>query len=75
MKIIVELKKKKADTYVFCIIISKFRHWQEFCAIILLVIDKNLEISFYCIILFFSLTVNIEIKGGGEFFLNVYKVI
>lgn len=42
----------------------------EFGLIILLAIDKNPEISFYCIILPFSLAINLRIEGNKELFFD-----
>ena len=55
----VEFKKYVANISIFGIIISKFCYKKKLYSIILLEIDKSLEIDFYYIILPFSLTVHL----------------
>ena len=55
----VELKRRIANTSILGIIIGKFCHEKKPCRIILLEVDKNLEIGFYCAILLFGLTVRL----------------
>lgn len=54
----VELERCRAGTSIFKIVIHKFRYEQELCTIVLLPIDKNKKIGFYCIVLFFGLLLN-----------------
>ena len=44
------------------IIISKLGHWFKLASIILLEIDKDSEIRFYCAFLSLSLTVSLKMK-------------
>ena len=53
----VELKRYMVGASIFGIIVGKFHHKKKLCPIILLKVVKNLEISFYCAILSFGLTV------------------
>ena len=46
---------------IFYIIIYKFSYKEKIYLIILFLINKNLKINFYYIILFFNLTINIYI--------------
>ena len=47
----IELERYVADTRIFGIIIYKFYHGQEFCQVILLSINKNLEIRLHYTVL------------------------
>ena len=60
---------------VFVIIISKFGHWFEATLIVLLEIDKSLEVSLYDIILSFCLAVSLQIKGGEKLTVDAKEVI
>ena len=62
----IELEKCMAGTGILGIVISKLRHEKKPCPIILLEIDKGLEIGFYCTILPLSLAVCLQVEGGGE---------
>ena len=46
----VKLKKIMTDASIFGIIVGKLRHEKEPCSIILLKVDKSLEVGFYCTI-------------------------
>ena len=63
-----------AGTSIFDIIISKLRYRKKPCPIILLKVDQNLEISFYCAVLSFGLTVRQWIESGKEFSLDAKKI-
>ena len=56
------------------IIIDKLYHRKKPCPIILLNVDKNFEVSFYCTILPLSLAVRLQIEGSGEFPLDVKEI-
>ena len=62
----IELKKCVAGTGIFGIIVSKLRYGKKPCLIILLEVDKGLEIGFHCIILSFSLAVCLWVEGGRK---------
>lgn len=50
-------------TNIFYIIRSKFSSKKELNSIIVLIIDKSLEVDIYSIVLFFSLVINLYIKS------------
>ena len=52
------------------IVVSKLRHEKKLCPIILLKVDKGLEVGFYCTILLLSLAVRLQMNGGGESLLD-----
>ena len=56
-----------ANINIVSIIVSKFYHKKKLFLIILLKIDKDLEVSFYCIILPLNLTIYLWIKGNKKF--------
>lgn len=47
------------NTGIFCIIESKFSHKKELGLIVILIIDKSLNIGFYNIILLVNLAINL----------------
>ena len=55
----IKFKKYMANASVLGIIISKLSYWQKLYLIILLKIDKNSKLSFYCTILLLDLVVYI----------------
>ena len=55
-----------ASSDIFGIVIGKLCNKKKSCPIILLKVDKSLEVGFYCAILPFDLTVCLWVKGGGE---------
>ena len=59
MKIIspIKLERYMASASIFSIVIGKLCHKKKPCPIILLKVNKNLEIDFHCNILPFDLTV------------------
>lgn len=61
---IVKLKRYRANTYIFYIIISKFYYEQQFYLVIILLIDNSLRIGLYGIVLSFDLTINLRIKSS-----------
>lgn len=69
-KAIIELKRYVTSANVFYIVIDKFSYWKKFCLAILFKIDKNLEVTFYCTTLHFSLVVNLRVKSNKKFLLN-----
>ena len=71
---IIELEKYVAGASILGIIVGKLRHKKKPCPIILLKVDKGLEVSFYCIILPLSLAVYLQVKSGGKFLLDIEKI-
>ena len=63
-----------AGAAIFGIVASKFRYEKKPCPIILLKVDKGLEISFYYIILPLSLAVRLEVESGGESLLDAKEI-
>ena len=62
----IELKICVAGGGIFCVVISKLRHGKKPCLIILLKVDKGLEVGFHYTILPFGLTVRLWVESGGE---------
>lgn len=62
MIIAVELREYVTGTCILDVIIYKFRYWQEFCPMVLLPIDKNMQISFYCAMFSFLSAICLGIK-------------
>ena len=71
---IVELEERMTNASILGIIISKLHHGKKPCSIILLEIDKNLKISFYCAILLFGLIVCLWMEIGRKSSLNTKKI-
>ena len=71
MEAAIQLKKGVANDDIFRIIIGKFSHWQEPCQVILLVVDKGLEVGFHSTVLSFCLTVRLGVESGRQFSLYV----
>lgn len=64
MVAIVQLQRRIAGVYIFCVIVRKLGHWQEFCLVILIKIDDNSEVDLYNVVLLFCLIVSLWIKDG-----------
>ena len=62
----IELKKCVANASNFGIIVGKICYEKKSCLLILLKIDKSLEVGFYYTILFFDLTICLWVEDGGE---------
>ena len=71
---IVELEGHIANANILSIIVGKLYHRKKLCLIILLKVDKNLEIGFHCAILPFDLTVRLWMESGGEFPLDAKEI-
>lgn len=74
MVVIVEFKNHKIDICIFFIIIYKFDYWKKFYSIILLKIDKILEICFYYTIFSLYLIINLLVKSYKESLFNLQKI-
>ena len=57
------------------IIISKLRYRKKLCPIILLKVDKSLEVSFYYAILLFGLTVCLRVEDDRKSPLDTEEII
>ena len=71
----IELEKCMTDTGIFSIIIGKLPYRKKPYPIILLKVDKSLEVGFYYAILHFGLTVRLLIKDGRKSPLNAKEII
>lgn len=58
----IKFEKKIVGIGIFCIIINTFGYWHIYNLLIFFIITKYLEISFYNIILSFSLAISVKIK-------------
>ena len=63
-----------ADIDIYGIIIGKLCYKKKLCLIILLKVDKNLKVSFYCTILSLSLTICLWVKSSKKFPLKVKEI-
>ena len=72
---VIELESCVAGAGIFGIIVSKLRHGKKPYPIILLEVDKSLEVGFHCTILPLSLAVCLRVKSGGESPLNTKEII
>ena len=70
----IKLKKRVADVGIPSVVIDKLRYKKKPCPIILLKVDKGLEISFHCTILSLRLAVRLRVEGDGEFPLNIKEI-
>ncbi len=59
----IEFERGMIGAGIFGIIVGKFRHWQQFCPIILLPIDKWSEVRFYHTVLSLDLTICLRVEG------------
>ena len=55
----IKLEKYMVNAGILGIILGKLRYKKKLCPIILLKVDKSLEVDFYCAILPFGLTVRL----------------
>ena len=72
---VIEFKKYVAGIGILDIIIDKICNRKKLYLIILLKVEKNLEVDFYHIILPLSLAVCLWVKGGRKSLFNVEKII
>ena len=66
MEAAVQPKRSIAGTSILSILISVFNHGQQLSPVILFVVDKGLEISFYSAVLPFCLPIRLRVEGGRE---------
>lgn len=74
MESVVEFEQNMARTGIFSIIVGEFSPQLLLTLIVLLLFDKDLRISLYCIILPFNLAVNLGIEDNRKFLLGVQKI-
>ena len=60
----VQFKRCVANAGIFCIIIGKFSHREESYPVVLLEVDKGLEVGFYHAVLPLGLTVCLRVEYG-----------
>ena len=60
---------------IFCIVLSEFCHKKELGPSILFIIDKNLEVSFYYIILLFGLAIKLKVESNRKSLLNFKEIV
>lgn len=75
MKSIIEFQRHLISVGIIYIIISKFSYKKESDRFILFVIDKNLEIGFYSIVLCFSFDISLWIKKSYEPLLDFMEIV
>ena len=63
------------DTCIYHIIIDKFAYQYELSLIILIKINKDLEIGLHSIVLFLSLAMNLRVKDSTELLFYLIEVI
>ena len=63
-----------ASTDIFGVVIGKLCYRKKPCLIILLEIDKDLEIGFYHTILPLNLAICLWVKDGEKFVLDIKKI-
>lgn len=71
----IELERHVTKVCIFDIIIYKLDYGQKLGPIILLKIEKNSKIDFYCTILVLCLPISLWIKHGKEPLLDVKEII
>lgn len=69
----VELERCMASIYILCIIICKFHYGQESCLVILLSIDKYLEVGLHRAVLPLGLAFCLRRKSNKKLLFNVKK--
>ena len=70
----VELKKHVTSANILGIIIDKFYQRKKLCLIILLNVNKDLEIYFHYAILLFGLIVRLCVEGDKESPLDIKEI-
>ena len=71
---IVQLEWDMAGACIFGIVVCNLSYWEEPSLIVLLEIDKNLEVCFHYTILLFCLVIRLRVKDVGEPPLDAKKV-
>ena len=70
----IEFKRCIISASILGVVVSKFRHKKKLCLIILLKVDKSLEINFYYIVLPLSLAVHLRVEGDKKSLLNAKEI-
>ena len=71
----IELERHLFCTGVSYVIINKFFYRYEFCLIVLFIINKDFEISFYYAVLLLSLVISLKVKNSRRFLLNAQEIV
>ena len=61
---VVQLKRRMTSAGIFGIVVRKFSHWQQYCPVILLEIDKGSKIGLHGTVLLLGLAVSLRIKDS-----------
>ena len=70
----IELEKCVAGAGILGIVVSELCHGKKPCPIILLEVDKGLEVGFHRTILSLSLAIRLRMEGGGESSLDAEEI-
>ncbi len=70
----VEFKRCVADARILDVVVGKLSYWKESSPIVLLIIDKNFEVSFYCTVLPLGLAISLRVEGSRELSLDFREV-
>lgn len=70
----IELKRRIVSTRILSIVIHEFQYRQESCPIILLSIDKNMQMNFHHAVLSLGWAICLRIKSDEKLLLNAKKV-
>ena len=71
----IELERYIAGAGILSIIVGKLCYGKKLYPIILLEVDKSLEISFHRIILLLNLAVHLQVEGNGKFPLDAKEIV
>ena len=71
----IELEKYMADASILGIIVNKLHYRKKLCSIILLKVDKGLEVDFYYSILSFGLIIYLWVEASRESPLDAKEII
>ena len=74
MRSAIKLETYMASTGILGVVVGKFRYKKKPCPIILLEVNKGLEVSFHCTILPFRLAIRLRVEGNGEFSLDAKEI-
>ena len=67
---VINLEKCMAGGGILGVVIGELCHEKKLCPIILLEVDKSLEVGFYHTILPFDLLVHLRVESSRKFLLN-----
>ena len=74
MVAVVQLKRCIAGASIFRIIIGKFSYWKGSYLVVLLKVDKDLEVGFHYAISPLCLAINLRVEGGEESLFDAKEV-